>query len=312
MPRPIWRGSINFGLVTVPVDLFSATGEHTIHFRQFEQGTADRIRYRRVNERTGKEVDYSRIVSGYELDDGEYVLLDRDELDAVAPGRSRTIDIEAFVDLAEIDPVYFDKTYYLLPQKEDFARSYDLLRRAVAKTNRAGVATFVMRRREHLAALRASERVLTLDTLLFAADVRDPAEALPWLPAAAEVSDRELDMAVNLVESMSQSWAPQDYHDTYTERLEKLIADKRSGREVTGESPPAEATNVVDLYDALSRSVRGRGGGPRPDDELSEMTKTELQRTARELGIRRRSTMPRPELEEAVRNASGAREVPAS
>jgi DNA end-binding protein Ku len=239
------------------------------------------------------------------------VVFDRDELDAVAPGRSRTIDIEAFVDLDEIDPVYFDSTYYLLPQKEEFARSYDLLRQAVAKTNRAGVATFVMRRREHLAALRAGERVLILDTLLFAADVRDPATALPRLPASAEVAGRELDMAVNLIESMSQAWQPENYHDSYTERLEKLIEDKRAGREVTEESAPAEPTNVVDLYDALSRSVRGRGGGDSAAD-LSEMSKSELEKTARELGIRGRSKMSRSELEHAIREASAGTEAAAS
>jgi DNA end-binding protein Ku len=307
--RPIWRGSINFGLVTVPVELFGATGDHTIHFRQFEEGTTDRIRYRRVNERTGKEVDYARIVSGYELGNGEYVLLDREELDAVAPGRSRTIDIEAFVDLGEIDPVYFGTTYYLLPQKEEFARSYDLLRQAVAKTNRAGVATFVMRRKEHLAALRAGEHVLMLDTLLFAADVRDPVTALPQLPAPAEVTGRELDMAVNLIESMSQAWAPQEYHDTYTERLEQLIADKRAGREVTEESAPAEPTNVVDLYEALSRSVQKRGGAA---GEPAEMTKSELQERARALGVRGRSKMSRAELEKALHEASAGTEAAAS
>ncbi len=307
MARPVWRGSITFGLVTVPVELFAATGDHAVHFRQFEEGTGDRIRYRRVNERTGEEVDYSRIVKGHETSDGQYVLLRQDELDAVAPSRSATIDIEAFVELGEIDPVYFQNTYYLRPRSDEFARPYDLLRRAMAGTDRAGVATFVMRSREYLAAIRAGERVLMLDTLLFPADVRNPATVLPSMPTAAKVSDRELDMAVDLVESMSQAWRPEQYHDTYTERLEKLIEDKRAGREVTEESRPAEPTNVVDLYDALSRSVSGASdhdGRAGSADAESEMSKSELAKAARLRGVRGRSKMSRAELERAVREAS--------
>jgi DNA end-binding protein Ku len=329
MARPIWSGALNFGLVTVPVELYSATEDHTIHFRQFERGTSDRIRYRRVNERTGKEVPYEDIVKGYELDSGDYVLVERDELEQIAPGRSRTIDIEAFVDLGEIDPIYFQKSYWLAPAKEEFNRAYSLLIEAMAKTNRAGIATFVMRGKEYVAAVRAGEGVLALDTLHFAADIRDPAKELRKLPEPAQVRGKEVDMAINLIESMSEEWQPEEYRDTYTERVLKLIEDKKAGRTVTAESAPPEPTTVVDLFDALSRSVRGRkGGGERerggsrkrqekrqdkPEQtDFGDMTKAELEAVARDLEIKGRSKMSRAELEKAVKAASRPRRKRAS
>jgi DNA end-binding protein Ku len=259
MARAIWSGSINFGLVTVPVELYSATEDHTVHFRQFERGTSDRIRYRRVNERTGKEVDFNDIVKGYELGDGEYVLVEQSELDEIAPGRSRSIDIEAFVELDDIDPVYFQKTYWLAPGKEEYGRAYSLLVKAMAKTGRAGIARFVMRGREQIAAIRAGEDdVLVLETLLFNEDLRDPAKELRKLPEKAPARGKELDMAVDLIESMTDEWQPEEYHDTYTERVHQLIDDKKAGRKVSVEAPPSEPTEVVDLFDALSKSVESR------------------------------------------------------
>jgi DNA end-binding protein Ku len=307
--RSIWRGAISFGLVTVPVELYSATEDHTVHFRQFERGTSDRIRYKRVNERTGKEVDYADIVKGYDLGDGEYVLVEQDELDEIAPGRSRSIDIEAFVDLDDIDPMFFEKSYWLAPEKEEFGQAYGLLAQALERTNKAGIARFVMRGKEHIAAIRSSEGVLVLDTLLFAEDLRDPARELKKLPEPAKARGKELDMAVSLIDSMSDDWRPDEFHDTYTERVHKLIEDKKAGRKVTVEAAPAEPTKVVDLFDALARSVesskksRRRSSGP----DLSELSKTELDRMARELDIKGRSKMSRSALEKAVRDASPRR-----
>src|SRR3982074_1199628 len=251
MARPIWRGAINFGLVTVPVELYSATEDHTIGFRQFERGTSDRIRYRRVNERTGKEVEFSDIVKGYELDDGDYVLVEPEELDEIAPGRSRTIDIEAFVDLDDVDPIYFQKTYWLAPASEEFNRAYTLLLEALAKSNKAGIAKFVMRGKEYIAAVRAGDGVLVLNTLHFADDIRNPSKELRTIPEKSSTRGKELDMAVTLIDSMVDEWKPEAYRDTYAERVEKLIADKKAGRTVTPESEPAEPTKVVDLLDAL-------------------------------------------------------------
>src|SRR4051812_23404499 len=154
MARAIWSGVMSFGLVTVPIEVYSATEAHEPTFHQFEKGTNDRIRYQRVNERTGKEVDYGDIVKGADVGRDRYVMLDQDELDSVAPGRSRTMEIETFVDLDDIDPIHFAKTYYLGPKGEETKKTYALLRDAMAQTNRAAIARFVMRNKEYLGAIR--------------------------------------------------------------------------------------------------------------------------------------------------------------
>jgi DNA end-binding protein Ku len=255
MARAIWSGSINFGLVSIPVAMYSATEDHTVHFHQFQRGTSDRIRYQRINERTGKEVDYSDIVKGADVGGGDYVIVDPEELDTIAPGRSRTIDINRFVGLDEIDPVYFQKTYWLAPASEEYTWPYALLREAMARTNRAGIATFVMRGKEYLAAIRADDGVLALHTLFFADEIRNPADELDNLPSQAPASGKELDMAKTLIESMSGPWRPQDYHDTYTERVEQLIDDKRHGGEIVAEAEPPAPTEMSDLLEALQRSI---------------------------------------------------------
>jgi DNA end-binding protein Ku len=256
MARAIWSGSINFGLVSIPVAMYSATEDHTVHFHQFQRGTADRIRYQRINERTGKEVDYADIVKGADVGGGDYVIVEPEELDAIAPGRSRTIDITRFVDLEEIEPVYFQKTYWLAPAGEEYTRPYVLLREALARTNRAGIATLVMRGKEYLGAIRADNGVLALHTLFFADEIRNPADALDNVPShQAPASGKELDMAKTLIESMSGPWQPQDYHDTYTERVERLIDDKRRGGKIVAEAEPPAPTEMSDLLEALQRSI---------------------------------------------------------
>ncbi len=182
MARAIWSGVITFGLVAVPVGLYTATEDHTVHFHQLQRGTSDRIRNRRVNERTGEEVAARDIVKGYEIDQGQYVVVEPDELDEIAPGRSRTIDISDFVDLEAIEPVYFDRTYYVAPRGEEYGKVYELLRAALAEANKAGIATFVMRSKQYLTALRAEDEVLVLQTLHWADEVRDPGTELPELP----------------------------------------------------------------------------------------------------------------------------------
>ncbi|MDT7724534.1 MAG: end-binding protein Ku [Actinomycetota bacterium] len=309
MARPIWNGAINFGLVTVPVQLYSATEDHSISFRQFERGTSDRIRYRRVNERTGDEVDYNDIVKGYELEDGDYVIVEPDELDEIAPGRSRTLDIEGFVDLDDIDPIYFQKTYWLAPAKEEFAKAYSLLLAAMDKANKAGIAKFVMRGKEYIAAVRAGDGVLVLNTLHFADDIRNPSKELSKLPGKSSASGKELDMAMALIDSMAEDWKPDSYRDTYTERVERLIKDKKAGRKITPAAEPAEPTKVVDLFDALSRSVKGRKGGKSQPAKSghSELSKAELDKMARELAIKGRSKMSRKDLERAIESAAPAK-----
>ena len=252
MARKIWTGSINFGLVTIPVGLYAATEDHTISFHQYERGTTDRVRYKRVNERTGKEVDYNDIVKGREVN-GTLVTVEQQELDEIAPGRSRTIDITTFVDLDEIDPVHFQRSYWLAPNAKENHRPYDLLRRAMERTNQVGIATFVLRGKEYLTAVRADETALALDTLFFADEIRDPSEIIGEIDAAP--SAKELEMAESVIESMAGEWRPADYADTYTAKVEELIEEKARGAEpARGEAPP-EPTNVTDLTEALRRSV---------------------------------------------------------
>ncbi|MGI5500865.1 Ku protein [Lentzea sp. CA-135723] len=255
MARAIWSGSISFGLVSIPVELYSATEDHTVHFNQFQRGTSDRIRYKRVNERTGREVPFDKIVKGHETKSGEYVIIEPEELDEIAPGRSRTLDIEAFVDVTEIDPVHFQKTYWLGPAKQDFARPYQLLAQAMKKTNRAGIAMFVMRGKQYLTALKEDKGILAVHTLFFADEIRSPKDVLDVTPPARAPKGKELDMAISLVESMADDWRPKDYKDTYTAKVNKLIKAKQKGRKVKPEAEPQESTDVVDLMDALQRSV---------------------------------------------------------
>jgi DNA end-binding protein Ku len=304
--RPIWSGAINFGLVTIPVELYSATEDHTISFRQFERGTSDRIRYKRINERTGKEVAFSDIVKGADVGGGEYVIIEPEELDQIAPGRSRTIDINTFVDLDDIDPIHFQKTYWLAPAKEEYGRSYGLLLQAMEKTNRAGIASFVMRGKEYLTAVRAGDGLLILNTLLFVDDIRDPAKELKSLPELTTARGKELDMAVSLIDSMTDDWRPEEFKDTYTEQVEKLIDTKRDGKEIVAEAEPSEPTKVVDLFEALSRSVegrkKGRSGGSAQTD-LTDLSKADLDKLAKDLDIKGRSKMTRDDLAQAVAEA---------
>ncbi len=264
MARVIWTGSLAFGLVNIPIGLYSATEDKTVHFNQFQKGTSDRIRYKRVNERTGEEVNYRDIVKGREVDEDTYVLVTDEELEAVEPDRTRTIDITDFVDLADIDPIYYQRTYYLAPRGNGAERPYELLHRAMAETNRAGIATFVMRSKEYLVAVRPQQEILALETMYFADEIRDATEATGYEPSGHQPRERELKIAEQLIESMTTDWDPENYSDTYRERVEELIESKTKGEEVATEAPPPRESKVVDLTETLRRSVeaaRGRRGG---------------------------------------------------
>jgi DNA end-binding protein Ku len=324
MARAIWTGALSFGLVNVPVGLYSATEDNSVHFNQFERGTSSRIRYRRINEDTGEEVDYDDIVKGEEVGDGSYVIVTPEELEEIEPRRTRTIDISDFVEIGEIDPIYFQKTYYLAPQSDQGQRAYALLLQAMERAGRIGIATFVMRSKEYLAAVRPQGDVLTLETMFFADEVRDAVEEIETLPVPQSFGKKDLDMAVSLIDSMTATWDPTNYRDTYRDRVNELIEAKRRGDEVVveGESPPE--ADVVDLMEALRASVdaaksghhrpgnahragklraRRRGGAEEEDDDLSGMTKAELYSLAQDAHVEGRSNMDRAELESAVRKA---------
>jgi DNA end-binding protein Ku len=321
MARVIWSGALAFGLVNIPVGLYAATEDRTVHFNQFQRDTSDRIRYKRVNERTGEEVAFKDIVKGREVDDDTYVLVTDEELESVEPGRTRTIDITDFVDLSEVDPMYFQRTYYLAPRGDGADRSYELLHQAMSATNRAGIATLVMRSKEYLVAVRPQEKILALETMYFADEIRDPVEATGYEPSARPAKPREVTIARQLIESMTTDWDPERYHDSYRERVEELIESKQNGEVIEAAAPAPRASKVVDLTEMLRQSVeqakgkggrksegqtRGRGGkkdtGPATED-LSAMSKTQLAQLAGELEISGRSKMTRDELQEAVRGA---------
>jgi DNA end-binding protein Ku len=255
MARAIWSGVLSFGLVAVPVELYSATEAHRPAFHQFEEGTGDRVRYQRVNERTGDEVGYDDIVKGADTGGGNYVILDQDELDSVAPGRSRSLDVHIFVDLDEIDAIYFDKTYFLGPGGEEAAKPYTLLRDTMEDAGKAAIASFVMRGKEYLAAVRADGGLLALETLFFADEVRDPREEISNLPGRVKLSRQEVRMARQLVDSMSGPWTPSDYRDTCTDRVNELIKAKKNEKDFQPAAKPPAATNVSDLAAALKASV---------------------------------------------------------
>ncbi|MGO9965067.1 MAG: Ku protein [Acidimicrobiales bacterium] len=336
MAKAIWTGSLSFGLVNVPVGLYSATEDRSIHFNQFRAGTSERIRNKRVGEQTGEEVAYSDIVKGYDLGGGEYVILTPEELNSVAPGPSRTIEVTDFVELSEIDPIYFDKPYFLAPHGKNGDRAYELLREVMAETNKVAIGSFVMREKQYLVAVRPEKSSLVLETLLFADEVRDPVKEIDVLPVQASFADREIEMAKLLIDSMTRAWEPESYRDTYRERVEDLIEQKRQGAVVTTDGPRAEPAPVVDLLAALQASVsavRGRAAtqAPLPTQRAQKLpavaarprqaanavktrsvSRTELIRQAADLGIAGRSKMSREELEQAVAEVSAPRRRKAS
>jgi len=256
MARPIWTGSLSFGLVSLPISLFPATKDKSIHFNQFEEGTSDRIRYRKVNERTGEEVDNARIVKGVDVGGGEYVILSDEELAAAEPERSRNIEITDFVDLDDIDPVYYRTTYYLAPQGEPATKAYALLRKAMAESNKVAVATLVMRGKEYLVAVRPEEDTLALETMYFADEVRSPKDEVGELPEKDSFSTKELSTAQLLIDAMTTAWDPEQYHDTHRARVEELIEQKHQGHVIVTELPPPKETGVIDLMAALQASVQ--------------------------------------------------------
>jgi DNA end-binding protein Ku len=254
MARALWSGVMSFGLVSVPVQLYSATKRHKPAFHQLEKGTSQRIRYHWVNER-GEPVEHSSTVKGADIGGGNYVILDQDDLDKVAPGRSRSLEIHEFVGLADIDSIYFSKAYFLGPGSDETMKAYALLRDAMAQSGRAAIASFVMRGRQYLSAVRADGDVLVLQTLFFADEIRDPHKEIGNLPGRGELSAQELRMAGQLIDAMSGSWEPMQYRDTYTDRVNDLIAAKKGNKEFVAADEASAATNAADLTGALRASL---------------------------------------------------------
>ncbi|QBI54141.1 non-homologous end joining protein Ku [Streptomonospora litoralis] len=261
MASPVWKGTLTFGLVSLPVRLFSARERHGTRFHQFQRGTSDRIRYRRVNERTGKEVDSSEIVRGTKADPSagggdEYIIVEPSELEEIAPGRSSSLEIGAFVPAGEVEALWYDSAYYVAPDSKGSAKPYRLLCRALERSQRLGLTTLVMRERQHLAVIGPQNGVLTLSTLWWADEIRDPEETLPNIPAA-DLGERDLELAEQLIGAMADEWTPEEYGDDYQQRIDELVRAKSTGERVryAEEGPPPE-TNVVELTEALRASLR--------------------------------------------------------
>jgi DNA end-binding protein Ku len=282
MPRAIWSGSISFGLLNVPVKLYSAVSKQNVRFRELREDDGARIRHKRVAESDEKEVPYEKIVKGYEYAPDQYVVLTRDELAELDPKRTRAIEIQDFVDLDDIDPIYFEQPYYLGPDK-GAERAYALLVQAMKDARKVAIARFVLRNKEHLAAIRPMGDVLTLTTMRFHDEVSSPQdldgevfeEAKPKKP-----DQRELEMAKQLIESLSSDFNPNRYRDEYREELLDLLERKAAGKEVvsapTEEPKPTKAPDLMAALEESLAAVKGEeaAGDGKPTSKKSAATKT--------------------------------------
>ncbi len=266
MARPIWKGHISFGLVNIPVVLYSAEEAAELHFNLIDQRDRSRVRYIRVNESTGDEVPWNEIVKGYEYEEGQYVLLGDADFKRAAVEASQTVEIEDFVDADALDPLFLERPYYLVPDKRG-AKGYVLLRETLARSGKVGIAKVVIHTRQHLAAVLPRGKALVLMLLRFAHELRAvedldlPAES----PQEYKVSPKEIEMAEKLVESMSGEWTPEKYHDDYRDALLKWIEQKAKRGELTptaASAAPDEAERggeIVNIMDLLRKSVEQKG-----------------------------------------------------
>jgi DNA end-binding protein Ku len=279
----MWSGAISFGLVNVPIKLYSAVSKKTVRFHQLNAETGNRIQQKRVDPETGEEVAYDQIVKGYELTRDRYVVINPDELEALDPEKSRTIDIEDFVDLADIDPVYYDHPYYLVPDK-GAAKAYGLLLSAMQEAGKVAIARVVLRSKEQLVAIRPDRdgRLLMMETMIFADEVVPP-EDLDGLPEKDDLtaSERELKMAQQLIESLASDFEPERYHDQYREKVLELIEAKAEGAEIAVQPEAPKAERVPDLMAALEaslaavRSSDGDGDAEKPKRKAPAREKRE-------------------------------------
>jgi DNA end-binding protein Ku len=267
MPRSIWSGAISFGLVNVPVKLYSAVSRKTVRFHQLNRETGNRISQRRVDPETGDEVSYDDIVKGYELTKDQYVVITPEELDALDPEKTRTIDIEDFVDLEDIDPIFYDHPYYLVPDT-GATKAYGLLLNAMRESGKVAIAKVVLRSKEQLVAIRPQEELLCMETMIFADEVVSH-DSIDDLPAASDLkaSARELKMAQQLIDSLSTDWEPDKYRDEYREKVLELIERKAAGEEIAVQPEAPQPAKVPDLMAALEASlaaVKGDEDGDEP------------------------------------------------
>ena len=256
MPRAIWSGAISFGLVNIPVKLTTAVRRKSVSFREIRRSDASRIRHRKVAAADGEEVAYEDIAKGFEVAPDRYIVVEPDELKALDPEGTRTIDIVDFVDLADIDPIFYDSSYYLAPG-DTAAKPYRLLHEAMSATGKAAVARFVLRTKQYVAIVRPLGPALAVSTVVYADEIVEPQSIVNADVTAVDVNERELAMAMQLIDSMATDWDPEQYRDEYRERVLELLERKAEGEEVV--SVPAderEAGELVDLMSALEASLQ--------------------------------------------------------
>ncbi|THC42488.1 Ku protein [Massilia sp. Mn16-1_5] len=273
MARSLWKGAISFGLVHIPVDMYPATSNNGLDLHMLDRRDFSPIGFKRYNKNTGKEVGWDDIIKGYEYTDGEYVVLSDEDLRRANPEATQTIDILAFVDASEVPLIYYDQPYYLAPGKGG-DKVYALLRDTLKKVGKIGIANVVIRVKQHLAALHCVGNTIVMNTLRYADEIRDSAELkIPGKTAKTTVSDKELKMAMALVEGMSEDWEPEQYHDTYREDVMAMIEKKVKAKQtktITMPDPdekPAKATNVIDLVSLLQASLGKKPGKKAAVDE---------------------------------------------
>lgn len=300
MPRSMWSGSLSFGLVNVPVRLVSGARDLDLHFRQLRAEDATPIEVQRWCTKEEREVPYEEIARLFEFEDGSSVTVTDGELDALEPERTRTIEIDAFVDLADVDPIYFDHPYLLIPAGTDDGtlRAYRLLLDVMAQSDRAALGRFVMRTKEYRGLVRARDGALSITTMLMHDEVR-PADGID-AGATGRAPKRQLDAALGLIEAMTVDWEPERYDDEYRLRLQRVVASKRRGRTITVPDKVEEPSPVPDLMAALRESLDAARGMARDDADLAGLTREELYERAQERDVPGRSSMSKSELIEAL------------
>jgi DNA end-binding protein Ku len=261
MARAVWSGSITFGLVSVGVKAFTAVHDHDVHFHQIDAKTGARVGNQKVDKESGGPVDADDIQLGYEISKGRYVTFARDEIDELRPASTRTVSVSDFVVLDEIDPVFYEHTYWLVPSDDASEHAYRLLAKAMEETNKVGIGCVVMRNKQYLAAIRPLDGALAMSTMRFADEVvgADDVEGLP--SKRGKLSEKELGLATQIIDALSSDWDPDRYHDTFTEELRSMIEAKANGEEVHAEAEAEPTGTVVDLMAALEQSVAAARGG---------------------------------------------------
>jgi DNA end-binding protein Ku len=303
VPRAIWTGSISFGLVNVPVRMYSAIDERDVRFHLLHEKDDSRIGYDKVCKKEGKPIPDDEIVKGYEVSEGKYVYLTDEDLEAAAGESYRSIDIQDFVDADEVDPIYFERSSYLGPA-EGAEKPYALLVRAMEESGLVGIVTYVMRDKQQLGCVRVRDGMIVLEKMFFADEIR-PTKGIR--PRKATVPKQELAMALDLIDRFRGPFEPEKYEDTYREALLEVIDRKRKGKDVHAEAEPERGDEPADLLEALRESVEAHGrrgrASRRRNGSLGDLSRDELERRARKAGIRGRSKMSKRQLATALERA---------